>query len=188
MRSLSIFAASSAAAQNSTPDQRPQPDFKHSSLITTPSGHVSFYDEFAVSDVSPLGVKAGSVSPDEFSNLAQSYLDGTKGHSVNEDEAAYWLKQVVIAGIGQKSARNRAGALSILATMAYPKDQELARQLMEFAGALNDEAALCNLGKLAEIGDDATGPDHDKAIVWYKRAKKAGCAEADAALARLGSK
>jgi hypothetical protein len=150
----------------------------------------SLYDTFAVGDTSPLGTKVSSIRPDELIKQAVAFLPGANGRQANPAEAAFWLKQVVATA--PVAAPERSWALMRLGLLVYsgsgPNAQTgeaLARELWELAGAWNQPEALCNLGELAEHGDDYEGADRAKAIVWYTRAKKAGCAQADDALARL---
>jgi len=181
-----LCVASWAHAQNAAPhfsgSDLPPPELEKPQAP-------SLYDTFTIGDVSPLGVKASSVRPDELVDQAERYLHGSNGRQANPAEAAYWLKLLVAAG--PHGPQERGWALLQLGLLAYsstPNAQTghvLARQLWELAGAWNQPDALCNLGALAEQGDDVEKADRAKAIVWYTRAKKAGCAQADEALARL---
>jgi TPR repeat protein len=157
------------------PPERPQPP--------------SLYDTFAAGPTSPLGAPLASSRPEDYVEMAVAYLRGRDGKPQNPQEAAYWLKQIV-AGSGN-AKRERGWALLQLGLIAYDGGptpaaaHQLARELWELAGAWDQPDALCNLGELAETGDDVEKPDRDKAIVWYTRARAAGCAKADAALTRL---
>lgn len=144
----------------------------------------SLYDAFLVGDISPLGIKADSIRPDDLANHASGYLAGA---NTNNAEASFWLKQVIAAPA--VSPKVRAWALMRLGILTYTlnttESHVLARQMWELAGAWGQPEALCNLGKLAQEGDDVAAPDHANAIIWYTRAKTAGCSAADTALAGL---
>jgi hypothetical protein len=182
-----IFLSQAALAQTSAPrftgSDLPPPE-----LEKPPPP--SLYDTFAVGDTSPLGTKVSSIRPDELIKQAVAFLSSSNGRQANPAEAAFWLKQVVAtAPVG---AQDRSWALMRLGLLVYSgagpnpqTGQALARELWELAGAWNQPEALCNLGELAEHGDDYESADRAKAIIWYTRAKKAGCAQVDDALARL---
>ncbi len=177
-----IFGASVAAsAEDKTPkfggSDLPPPEPEKTATI-------SLYELFVTGDASPLGAKADSVRPEDLARHAETYL---KGANANPAEAAYWLKRAVASSPG--GAQVRAWTLLELGNLTYalntPQNHASARQLWELAGALGQPIALCNLAELAEDGDDVGGQDTAKAIVWYTRAKAAGCDKAGPALARL---
>ena len=149
---------------------------------------LSLFDVFATGAVSPLGASAASVKPEDLFDEASNFLRGSAGHQNNPAEAAFWLKRA-IALAPDDTGQRRAWALMRLGILVYTggtsSGHAAARSIWELAGAWNNPDALCNLGELAEHGDDVMKPDPERARFWYERAKKAGCAKADDALARL---
>ena len=166
------------------------PDFQVSDLpppeAPKPQG-VSLYDVFTTADVSPLGTTLSTVAAEDLFDKASSFLRASNGRPANTGEAAFWLKHA-ISSAPDESGQRRAWALMRLGALIYasgPAGHAAARPLWELAAAWNNADALCDLGELAEHGDDVSKPDQKKARLWYERAQKAGCGKADDALARL---
>ena len=168
------------------------PRFKFSELpppATEPAPSPSLYDVLATGDVSPMGTPASSVKPSELFEKAASLLPSADGQQPGHPaEAEFWLKRAMLAAPDETGNR-RAWAAAMLGLLLYQggdaAGRAAARDLWEVAGAWRSATALCNLGELSELGDSEVQPDPKQALVWYERAKKAGCAQADAALARL---
>ncbi len=154
----------------------------------------SLYDYLAIGDTSPLGTKIGSVRLDALFNVAGSFLQATNGRSANLTEAAFWLKRAIALGPDDEVTKSRPWALYELGNLASVDPQAgvgIARQLWELAAAWNSMGssasqspaaalALCNLGDLS-----AWENDFKQARIWFERAKKAGCARANDAMAKL---
>jgi hypothetical protein len=157
----------------------------------------SIYDVLVIDgDTSPRGTKLSSVPADEVFNVASDFLLGQNGHVEDPKEAAFWLKRAIAVGSADESddiKKRRAWAASRLGFLLWeppfdPKtNHPAALMLWELAGAWNEPFALCKLGDLSENGDREAGvrPNRDQALVWYERAKAAGCEKADEAIARL---
>ena len=184
-----VFGAQGLGGAGSASAETPR--FKFSELpppAAAPAPAPSFYDVFATGDVSPLGTPAAAVKSTELFDKAQSFLPSPNGKTGNSAEAEFWLKRAVLMA-PDDTGKRRAWAAMTLGLLLYegtdPAGHAAARDLWEMAGAWSNAVALCNLGELLESGDDVTPPDPKQAIVWYERAKKAGCADADTALARL---
>ncbi len=146
------------------------------------------FDVLTTGDVSPLGTLAATVKPDDLFDQASSFLRGVDGHAVNPAEGIFWLKRA-LAGAPDDARQRRPWALMRVGLEVYGiggiADHAAGRELLQIAAAWNNAFAMCRLGDIEEHGDDISPPDRGKAILWYERAKLAGCKEADEALARL---
>jgi TPR repeat protein len=154
----------------------------------------SLYDYLVLGETSPLGTKASSAKLDTLFRVANSFLHGTDGHSANTIEAAFWLKRAIALGPDDEALKSRAWALYELGNLASADPQAgvgIARQLWELSGAWNSPGstlpsspaaalALCNLGDLS-----VWEKDNKQALIWYDRARKAGCTKASDAIAKL---
>lgn len=183
---LALLVASGAALA-----QKAAPQFNFSDLPppeTDTAVVPSLYEVFAMPEISPLGTPVGTVKASDLFDEASAFLRGANGHPSNSGEAAFWLKRAIVAA-PDDTGKRRAWALMRLGGLLYssgdPAGHVSARNLWEMAGAWSNAEALCHLGELAELGDDVAKPDPKKALLWYERAKKAGCAQADDALNRL---
>lgn len=175
----------------STPGRAAGPQFESSGLPPPATDEVqapSLYVVFQTGDTSPLGKAASSIKAADLIDEAASYIKGNKEHPANPNEAAFWLKRAILMA-PDESGRRRAWAVNNLGLLVYNSGDAAghttARYLWEMAGAWNSPEALCNLGQLAEFGDDVAKPDSKKATEWYERARRAGCLQAAQALSRL---
>ena len=185
---LGLVAAMMVAGGGAWADD--QPIFKPSSLPpdVEHAPPVSFFEVLQTTETSPLGTPASSVKPTDLISQAASFLNDGSGHKGDPKEAAFWLKRAVLMA-PDESGKRRAWAVTNLAIVIYNSGDEnghaVARYLWQIAGAWHNAEALCNLGKIAMLGDDVAAADPKEAIVWYQRAKAAGCTQADQALSSL---
>jgi TPR repeat protein len=192
-----IAIAMLAAPMGAALAQDEQPRFTGSDLPPPEPTKLapSLYDYMVIGETSPLGSKASSVKLDTLFRIANSFLHGTDGRTANAAEAAFWLKRAIALGPDDETLKSRPWALYELGNLATADPQAgigIARQLWELAGAWNSPGsttiasspaaalALCNLGDLSVWEKDTK-----QALIWYDRAKKAGCAKASDAISKL---
>ncbi|MGO4135960.1 tetratricopeptide repeat protein [Rhizobium brockwellii] len=156
-----------------------------------PARELNLFDVLQNRAESPLGEKADGLDSTQLAERAQNYLKGSGGRDRNPEEAAYWLRQLIIHPFSGTNSHSR-WALETFANELLPTDPakrdavnmrklQLIWELLALSG---DGRAMCNLGFMYDEGIGVPR-DLELARAWLERADTAGCAEARPALAAM---
>lgn len=144
------------------------------------------YESLASGGVSPKGLAASGIDPQQALARAQTAL--APGEGRDAEEGSFWLRRyLAIAHGDRRTARalTQLGSLYAETAASGSADYTGARRMWEIAGALGDAPAMCFLGRLFELGLSVPA-NKPMALQWYERARDAGgCDGLDASIARV---
>lgn len=159
--------------------------------LPPPPQSLNLYDALQVGTTSPRGESSVGLDDSQMEERARDFMAGTAARPRDDDEAQFWLRQLVVSPLRSTDSYSR-WALETLANMWLPSDSgkrdpvtmHKLRLVWELLALSNNARALCNLGFIYQDGIGVPR-DLQAARAWLEMADAAGCPEARTALTKL---